>query len=89
MARMYKSRKGQSGSSKPHVTAAPDWSNTNVDEVTKLVVDLGKSGNTTAQIGTMTAKNENAAARMNPSKCGNRNNDFKEGHERSNECKWA
>ena len=53
MARMYKSRKGQSGSSKPHVTAAPEWSNTNVDEVTKLVVDLGKAGNTTAQIGTI------------------------------------
>ena len=50
---MYKSRKGQSGSSKPHVTAAPEWSNTNVDEVTKLVVDLGKAGNTTAQIGTI------------------------------------
>ena len=53
MARMYKSRKGQSGSSKPHVTAAPEWSNTNADEVTKLVVDLGKAGNTTAQIGTI------------------------------------
>ena len=53
MARMYKSRKGQSGSSKPHVTAAPEWSNTNADEVTKLVIDLGKAGNTTAQIGTI------------------------------------
>ena len=44
MARMYKSRKGQSGSSKPFVTEAPEWSNTDVDEVTKLVVELGKAG---------------------------------------------
>ena len=44
MARMYKSRKGKSGSSKPYVTEAPEWSNTNADEVTKLVVELGKAG---------------------------------------------
>ena len=53
MARMYKSRKGKSGSSKPYVTEAPEWSNTNADEVTKLVVELGKAGNSTAQIGTV------------------------------------
>ena len=50
---MYKSRKGKSGSSKPYVTEAPEWSNTNADEVTKLVVELGKAGNSTAQIGTV------------------------------------
>ena len=53
MARMYKSRKGKSGSSKPYVTEAPEWSNTNADEVTKLVVELGKAGHSTAQIGTV------------------------------------
>lgn len=53
MARMYKSRKGKSGSSKPHVAQAPEWSNSNSDEVEKLVVDLGKSGHSTAQIGTI------------------------------------
>ena len=53
MARMYKSRKGKSGSSKPYVTGAPEWSNTNADEVTKLVVELGKAGSSTAQIGTV------------------------------------
>ena len=53
MARMYKSRKGKSGSSKPYVTEAPEWSNTNADEVTKLVVELGKAGSSTAQIGTV------------------------------------
>ena len=53
MARMYKSRRGKSGSSKPYVTEAPEWSNTDVEEVTKLVVELGKSGHTTAEIGTI------------------------------------
>ena len=52
MARMYKSRKGKSGSSKPYVTEAPEWSNTNSDEVVKLVVEMGKAGNSTAKIGT-------------------------------------
>ncbi len=53
MARMYKSRKGKSGSSKPYVTEAPEWSNTNSDEVVKLVVEMGKAGHSTAQIGTV------------------------------------
>tara|TARA_B100000424_G_scaffold270075_1_gene268499 strand:- start:983 stop:1432 length:450 start_codon:yes stop_codon:yes gene_type:complete len=50
---MYKSRRGKSGSSKPYVTEAPEWSNTNSDEVTNLVLDLGKSGHSTAEIGTI------------------------------------
>ena len=53
MARMYKSRRGKSGSSKPYVTEAPEWSNTNSDEVTNLVLDLGKSGHSSAEIGTI------------------------------------
>ncbi len=53
MARMYKSRRGKSGSSKPYVTEAPEWSNTNSDEVTNLVVELGKAGHSTAVIGTI------------------------------------
>ena len=53
MARMYKSRRGKSGSSKPYVTEAPEWSNTDSDEVTNLVVELGKAGHSTAEIGTM------------------------------------
>jgi|TARA_B100002052_G_scaffold118794_1_gene109307 small subunit ribosomal protein S15 len=50
---MYKSRRGKSGSSKPYVTEAPEWSNTNSDEVTNLVVELGKAGHSTAVIGTI------------------------------------
>ncbi|DAC67795.1 MAG TPA: 30S ribosomal protein S15 [Candidatus Poseidoniales archaeon] len=53
MARMYKSRKGQSGSTRPHVTEAPEWSNTDKEAVEALVLDLAKSGLSTAQIGTI------------------------------------
>lgn len=53
MARMYKSRKGQSGSTRPHVTEAPEWSNTDKEAVESLVLDLAKSGLSTAQIGTV------------------------------------
>lgn len=53
MARMYKSRKGKSGSSKPFVSEAPEWSNTDKKEVTQLVLELGKSGHSSAEIGTI------------------------------------
>ena len=53
MARMYKSRKGQSGSPRPHVTDAPEWSNTDKEAVQALVLDLAKSGLSTAEIGTV------------------------------------
>ena len=50
---MYKSRKGQSGSTRPHVTDAPEWSTTDKDAVQSLVLDLAKSGMSTAEIGTV------------------------------------
>ena len=53
MARMYKSRKGQSGSTRPHVTDAPEWSNTDKEAVQSLVLYLAKSGMSTAEIGTV------------------------------------
>ena len=53
MARMYKSRKGKSGSSRPHVSEAPEWSNTDAKAVTELILDLGKAGRSTADIGTI------------------------------------
>ena len=53
MARMYKSRKGQSGSTRPHVKDAPEWSNTDKEAVQSLVLDLAKSGLSTAEIGTV------------------------------------
>lgn len=53
MARMYKSRSGKSGSSKPFVSEAPSWSNTDKEAVTELILELAKSGKTTAEIGTI------------------------------------
>ena len=53
MARMYKSRKGQSGSTRPHVSGAPEWSNTDKDAVQSLILDLAKAGRSTAEIGTI------------------------------------
>ena len=50
---MYKSRKGQSGSTRPLATEAPSWSNTDKDEVQSLILDLAKAGHTTAEIGTI------------------------------------
>ena len=50
---MYKSRKGKSGSTRPHVTDAPEWSNTDKEAVQSLVLDLAKSGMSTAEIGTV------------------------------------
>ena len=53
MARMYKSRKGKSGSSKPYVSEAPEWSNTDAAAVNQLGIDLGKEGHSSAVIGTI------------------------------------
>jgi len=53
MARMYAKRKGKSGSTKPHNESLPEWSNTDVKEVTELVVELGKAGHSSASIGTI------------------------------------
>lgn len=53
MARMYKSRRGKSGSSKPFVKEAPEWSNTDAAAITQLIIDLGKQGHSTAVIGTI------------------------------------
>ena len=50
---MYKSRKGKSGSSKPFVSEAPEWSNTDAKAVTELILDLGKAGKSSADIGTI------------------------------------
>ena len=50
---MYKSRKGKSGSSRPHVSEAPEWSNTDAKAVTELILDLGRAGSSTADIGTI------------------------------------
>ena len=53
MARMYARRKGKSGSNKPHNENLPEWSNTDSKEVTNLIIELGKAGHSSAEIGTI------------------------------------
>lgn len=51
MARMYARRRGQSGSVRPYRKEAPEWSNTDVAAIEKVIVDLSKEGVSTARIG--------------------------------------
>lgn len=53
MARMYAGRRGKSGSTKPHNETAPEWSNSDADAVTALIIELGKAGHSSAAIGTI------------------------------------
>jgi small subunit ribosomal protein S15 len=53
MARMYSSRKGKSGSTRPHVTEAPSWSNSDKASIEATILDLAKAGHSTAEIGTI------------------------------------
>ena len=53
MARMYSSSKGVSGSSKPFVESAPEWSNTDEAEIEEIVLNLARQGKSTAEIGTI------------------------------------
>jgi small subunit ribosomal protein S15 len=51
MARMYARRRGTSGSVRPYRNEAPEWSNTDVAEIEKVIVDLRKDGMSSSQIG--------------------------------------
>ena len=51
MARMYSSRKGKSGSSKPFMSEPSAWSNTDAKEIESLVLKYAKEGMSTSQIG--------------------------------------
>ena len=53
MARMYTHRRGKSGSSKVHGQELPEWSNTDKDEVEKLILSLNENGHSNAEIGTI------------------------------------
>ena len=53
MARMHSPGRGKSGSTKPMVDSAPEWSNTDSAAVTELIVELGKAGHSSASIGTI------------------------------------
>ncbi|WFN35453.1 30S ribosomal protein S15 [Methanogenium sp. S4BF] len=51
MARMHARRRGKSGSVRPHRSEAPGWSNTDNEEIVKIVVELRKTGMSSAEIG--------------------------------------
>ena len=51
MARMHTHRKGSSGSTKPFVTEAPEWSLTDKNEIERLILSLHENGNDAAAIG--------------------------------------
>jgi small subunit ribosomal protein S15 len=48
---MYARTRGQSGSVRPYRKEAPEWSNTDVTAIEKVIVDLSKEGVSTARIG--------------------------------------
>ncbi|MDE0574117.1 MAG: 30S ribosomal protein S15 [Candidatus Poseidoniales archaeon] len=53
MARMHSPGRGKSGSTKPLVDKAPEWSNTDPKAVTALILSLAEDGHNTATIGTI------------------------------------
>ncbi|MEC8926959.1 MAG: 30S ribosomal protein S15 [Candidatus Thermoplasmatota archaeon] len=53
MARMHSPGRGKSGSTKPLVDKAPEWSNSDSKAVTELILSLAADGHNTASIGTI------------------------------------
>jgi small subunit ribosomal protein S15 len=51
MARIHARRRGDSGSVRPHRIEAPAWSNTDVEAIEKVIVDLKKEGISSSRIG--------------------------------------
>ncbi|MCQ1538515.1 30S ribosomal protein S15 [Methanocalculus taiwanensis] len=51
MARMHARRRGSSGSVRPYRTDAPQWSNTDLAEIEKLIVGMKKEGLSSSVIG--------------------------------------
>tara|TARA_B100001146_G_C16078674_1_gene389659 strand:+ start:80 stop:526 length:447 start_codon:yes stop_codon:yes gene_type:complete len=50
---MHSPGRGKSGSTKPLVDKAPEWSNTDPKAVTALIISLSEEGHNTATIGTI------------------------------------
>lgn len=48
---MHARRRGTSGSVRPYRTEAPEWSNTDTQEIEKIIIELKKSGMSSANIG--------------------------------------
>lgn len=48
---MYARRRGTSSSVRPYRKEAPEWSNTDVEEIEKIIINLRKDGMSSSQIG--------------------------------------
>ncbi len=53
MARMHSGGKGSSGSTRPHVSEVPEWSEKDSSKVEALVLELHDDGKSSAEIGTI------------------------------------
>jgi len=51
MARMHARRRGLSGSVRPFRSEAPEWSNTDTTEIVKTIIEMRKTGMSSAEIG--------------------------------------
>ncbi len=51
MSRMHSRKKGQSGSTRPHLEENPDWVPLDEEEIKDLIIDLAKKGETASEIG--------------------------------------
>tara|TARA_B100001996_G_scaffold92943_1_gene69353 strand:+ start:3811 stop:4266 length:456 start_codon:yes stop_codon:yes gene_type:complete len=51
MGRMHASGRGSSGSTRPFIDTAPEWSNTDKSAIEELILELAGKGHTTAEIG--------------------------------------
>ncbi|RQD83977.1 MAG: 30S ribosomal protein S15 [Methanocalculus sp. MSAO_Arc2] len=51
MARMHARRRGSSGSVRPYRKDAPEWSNTDQQEIEKQIIDMKKEGLSSSVIG--------------------------------------
>ncbi len=53
MGRMHSGGKGKSGSTRPHISEVPEWSEQDKEKVEALILELHEEGNSTALIGTI------------------------------------
>jgi len=51
MARMHSRKKGQSGSTHPLRNSPPQWEDLSAEEIENLVIDYGKKGHSSSEIG--------------------------------------
>lgn len=51
MARMHARRRGKAGSVRPYRKEAPEWSNKDLTEIEKVILELRRQGKSSAEIG--------------------------------------